>query len=148
MDIETSRKYKFEFIGIPENDTITDEFLDTIYNKFVETKQQNEIKPIVNRGRVNITKTSKVKKPKFEKAENNSERYQLTLRFLNDLLVAINKPKITEITQFQKIKRSDLITEPCSKVLNEYMDEIVKMVGKKHIFYQNRKQYSHYIGSV
>lgn len=150
IEVSISRKDKLTFIGFPDDfddNTLTDETIDNIYNKIVTNESKNIIKK--KKEKDNTTSGQiHIRKPKHERVDVDSDKYKVTLNFLNGLLKTMNKDAITDITQFKNIKRDDLITDTCDQVLNEHIKAIIKQFGKNNIRHNMRAQYNYYVLTV
>ena len=131
-----SREEKFKLIGLtdifPE---ISDETLAKMYNNYIKNKC-----PLYG----NIT----IIKAKNEKVSNDSEKYKVTINFLNDILQAINHNAITEITQFNNVSKIELLTNQCNIVLDLHIESIINIFGKTKINYGSRTKMKYYVISV
>lgn len=100
-----------------------------------------------------IDKTNKshhlhVKNPIKNKIDKGSDKYKITLEFLNAIVVTIGRPAINDITEFKDILRSDLMKPDCQNILNEYIERIIKVFGKSPIRYNMRLKYKCYFLTV
>jgi hypothetical protein len=90
-----------------------------------------------NETKIDIVKNDikkKIKKDKVIKVyDKNSEKYKIVLKYVNKLLENIEgKQQITDLTQFKKIDRLDIIKE-CNKViLDEMKSEILTHFSKRN----------------
>ena len=71
----------------------------------------------------NIMTTSEEKVDKI-KIEKDSEKYKVTLKLLNKILVNIGKEEIDDITKFKDIDREDIIKDVNVKALCEMEKEL------------------------
>src|SRR5437667_169198 len=121
-----TREDKLKFFGLDNNlskKQLNDKLLDNMYD--------NAIKNIDNKKEQEKPKSGiYIKKSKYEKIDKNSEKYKITLEFLNALLKIMGKEEIKDITEFKDIKRQELLKPECIKVLDEYLDKIVEQFGK------------------
>ena len=141
-----SREHKLQIIGLNYNDTISDDNLNTIYNKFLEQLSINS-----NQLQHKKEKTPKkmiVKNAIKDKIDKNSDKYKIVMEFLNALLKTLNKQAINDITEFKYIKRDEIIKKECENVLPGYLDRIIDIFGKYAIRYSMRTKIQHYHLSV
>jgi len=137
-----SKEDKLKAIGLPidfNKEKITDDILDEIYNEVVEENQKKQ-KCLKN--------VTGIKKSKYEKVDNDSTTYKLTLNLLNDLLKQFGKNPITEITQFRDIDRNNLLDSKCDEILNAHINEIINHFGKTRIRYNTRSESNCYVLSL
>ena len=135
-EIKISREDKIKALELQNNYTtkqLNDQLLDELYNKF-------------------IRKTGKgncyIKKSEYIKIENTSEKYKVVILFLNDILTILGKQKITEITEFIDIKRSDLIKDECKNILKNHLNVLIEQFGKSKLHYSQRNDIDTYILTV
>jgi hypothetical protein len=76
------------------------------------------------------------------------EKYKILLKFLNKILVKLDKTEIQDIKQFKNIKRTDLVNEEILKVYEESKEEIHKYFGKYNLKYGQQKVIKNYILTV
>ena len=140
-----SRAEKLKYLELDENttiDSLNDELLNHIYSKVIKEKETEKVKE--NKVPSNV----RIKKPKGEKLDKSDKKYQLTLKFLNSLLKAVGKEEIDDITNFKEVKKDELLTDGCQKVLDKHINEICKIFGKSQIYYRDRNSVEHYIISL
>lgn len=166
MDNKTISNIKLQTIGLDQNFTgLSDEQIDIIYNKITQlnNRQHDSPKKIINNTDTDnkgsefnsdkVTKKTKntgvyIRNPKNIKIDKNSDKYKITLEFLNALVIAIGKPAINNITQFKDILRSDLMKPQCENVLNEHIGKIIEIFGKSVIRYNTRSKSKCYLLTV
>ena len=135
-----TREEKLKTIGLPidyKSDKVNDESITEIYNKIMEMNNPQKLKGIIS------TKTSK-----YEKVNDQSDTYKITLTFLNDLLKVFNKQEITKITDFKEINRNDLTNPKCDEILNAHLPIIINHFGKTKIRHNEKNDHKCYILSV
>jgi hypothetical protein len=91
-----------------------------MYIDFIKKKEQINL----NKGNTHISK------PKTDKVSNDDQRYVLTLQILNDVLVKLNKPKITNITEFKNIDKVDLLKSKCKNIICVHYQIILDLFKK------------------
>ena len=135
-----SMEEKLEIIKLSDNNkNITKEITN---NKIVNNQNHNQDKNTLEKGQFHTRKS------KCEKINSESEKYKVTLNFLNGLLKNMNKEEINDITQFKNIKREDLLKESCNQILNEHINNIIQQFGKSKIRYNMRNKRNCYVLSV
>lgn len=146
------RNIKLKELGLDEKcpkKDISDKVLDTLYKKFINEKKEND-KNIKNKIKNNDQKGQiYIKKTKMKiKVDKESEQYKITLEFLNTILTTMEKEQINDITEFKDINRNNLIKDECKKIVDDYLERIIKQFGKTKIAYRNRNTVDHYIISL
>jgi len=72
-------------------------------------------------------------------------KYNLVLELVNKFLINMNKPVITDLTDFKDIVRQDVITEANYKVVEEMENNIFKYFDKaKSGYYQKKRAGDNY----
>lgn len=135
-----SREDKLIAVGLDKNTdqtVISNEILNKIYTNISNNK------PIPKKKSNIITKEAKC-----DKVANDHPKYIAGIAFLNDLLVAMGKDRITEMTDFKGINRNDLLSDNCKGVLNNHLEGLVKTFGKSTLLYDKRNKITTYILSV
>lgn len=123
---------------------VADELLNEVV-KEVLTEAQKEKEKKKSKNESNIY----IKKPKKTiKLDHNSEKYKVTLKFLNALLTCIGMPEINNLTDFKEVRRNDLIKEECEKILDNHLEDIIKQFGRTTILIRNRNVKKAYIITV
>jgi hypothetical protein len=148
--IEVFRSDKLIALGLDSKlpiSKIDDSALNLLYEIHVVSKKKEDNKKEIH------PKQKKngiyVKKPKNSiKIDKNDNKYKVTLEFLNALFKVINRKTINDITEFKDVKRDDLLKENCKKVLDEYLEKIIKQFGKTKIAYRNKNLIDIYILTV
>lgn len=74
-----------------------------------------------------MTKSDKKVK---EKVDPDSDKYKVVLKFVNRILVNLEKDEIDELTKFVNIDREDIIKEENKKVLIEMEKDLFKHFNK------------------
>ena len=64
------------------------------------------------------------KKESKVRMEKDSEKYKITLKLLNKILVNVGKEEIDDLTQFIDIDREDIIKDPNTKTLCDMEKEL------------------------
>lgn len=74
-------------------------------------------------------------------------KYQAALIFVNAILKNLNKPEITDLTDFRNIYRCDIITDENKAVVDKMSDILFKenVFDKKKCGYYRRKHVQNYI---
>ena len=140
-DTQITRKFKLDFIGFPtdkDDSILTDEDINNMYKKCADEKN----KELTGKPKQRVVR---IKKQKHEKVSIDSDKYKVTMVFLNDLLEAMNKNKIEVITEFKNVDRKELLTDACNTVMNKHITDIIKHFGKTKICYYRRAEIDHYI---
>lgn len=129
---------------------LDDKILDTLYNKFIIEKQKEEQEKQKNKEQDNEKLKSGIyiKKPKNPKIDKNSEKYKVTLEFLNAILKILGNNEINDITDFKDIRRDDLLKPECKKILDDYLEKIIEQFGKKKLCYSMRYNIETYILTI
>ena len=74
----------------------------------------------------------------------NTPKYKILLKILNDILVNVGKKEIEKITDFQHISREDIILEKNEKYIDEITDEILEYYNKADIMFYQKKSIKTY----
>ena len=90
------------------------------------------IKPVTN----NIKATVKTKV--VVKESNDSEKYKITLKLLNHILLNLKRDLIDDITKFKDIDRDDIIKEENTIFLETIINDIVIHFEKNKVGYYRR----------
>ena len=75
----------------------------------------------------------------------NSDKYKVALKFVNKILVNLEKDEIDDLTDFKDIDREDIIKDVNKKALDDMEKEILKHFEKKECSWYRRNETSHYI---
>ena len=62
--------------------------------------------------------------------DTSSDKYKVALKFVNKILVNLEKDEVDELTEFKNIDREDIIKEINKKSLKEMEDDIFKQFDK------------------
>lgn len=76
--------------------------------------------------------------------DDNTKKYNLILRYVNDILKNIQKDEVTELTQFKGVSREDLMDEKHEAIFEKYKKDIFTLYDKKKIGYYRRKEVQYY----
>jgi len=81
-----------------------------------------------------------IKKPKiqYNKVSKDSNKYKVLLKFINKILVNINKPEIDDLTKFVNIDREDIIKDINKDSLVAMEDELFPLFDKKKSGYYRK----------
>lgn len=78
--------------------------------------------------------------------ENYNIKYQLVLSLANKILVNIGKTEIKELSEFNGVIRTDLITDSNLQIINDMEDELYKYFDKiKSGYYFKKDSSTNYI---
>lgn len=77
--------------------------------------------------------------------DKSSEKYKVSLEFINLLLVTIGKPKISDLTEFINIDREWVIADQAKKCFNNMESRILDHFDKKKIGWYKRNTTQNYI---
>lgn len=126
-----SRNDKIKALRLNMDSNISDEELDRLYNIFILKKEDEIPKSNVNDAMEVLEK---------KQLKHGDPKYELLLEVLNAVLLKIGMNKITEITDFKKIMRDDIISDNCKDIIDTYLERIadVKMFGRTSIQYSKR----------
>jgi hypothetical protein len=72
---------------------------------------------------------------KPELVSDNDKKQQVALNLLNAILKHLNKPEITNLTEFHKTDREDLIKPEITKIIESYKDDLLQYFDK-NVFYR------------
>lgn len=126
MDI--SRQEKISIIkenNIKSLDDMTDEFINLLYKSVINKKKENE--------------------KDYSKIDKTTDQYKTALKFINKMLENLNKPAITDLTQFKNIDRIDVINKKNEDLFDEMKDELFKVFDKKKCGWYARKAVRNYL---
>jgi hypothetical protein len=90
-----------------------------------------------NKWFVDPNKTVQQEKP-VNVIDKTTDKYIITLKYVNALLKNINKDQIDDLTQFRLIERDDLLCEANKKTFHDMEDEIFKYFNKKKCSYYKK----------
>jgi len=141
-----TKEDKLKAIGLPEdydNKGLTDEVLNDKYDKINKTDET-----VVNKMKKKTNSNTYTKKQKYQKVDNDSETYKITLEFLNCILKVIDKPEITNIIEFKDIKRDDLLKPEFNQSLTNNINKIIDHFGKSKIRYNMKNKFDCYVLTV
>ena len=141
-NIIVTRAEKLKYLELDKKTTKKD-----ISDKILEELYQNKIKKHAEE-KGKLPTNIRIKKSQYTKLDKTNEKYILTLKFLNDLLKAIGKEEIDDITNFKEVRRDDLLTDSCQKVFDNHISEICKVFGKSQIYYRNKDSVDNYLISL
>lgn len=110
---------------------IGDEFLDKLYRE-----------RIIEKG-LHIPK-----KKKDEVVDKNDKKYIMLLEFLNAVLKKMGSDVIGDVLEFKDVPRNDILKDEVKDVLNDYLDNIIEVFGKKEIQHYRRNELKDFIISV
>lgn len=131
---ELTREFKLEKLGLNLTNSksqISDDILNELYNKFIEINKPSS--------------KYRIKQSKCDKVDKEDEKYIVTLKFLNAILITLGKDQIKEITQFKNIRREELLKEECKAILPEYLDKLIELFGKTKLRYRDKNITNQYI---
>ena len=75
----------------------------------------------------------------------NSDKYKITLKFVNKLLENIGYKKINDLTEFKNINRDDIIKNKNKKSLDAMEKEFLKYFDKSDIGWYRKASVDYYI---
>lgn len=75
-----------------------------------------------------------------EKVNPDSDKYKVVLKFINRILVNLEKDEVDELTKFVNIDREDIIKEENKKVLIEMEKDLFKHFNKKNCGYYSKSE--------
>lgn len=104
---------------------IPDDQINRLYKKYIDNKNNNN------------KKNKEVNKDKIDKT---ADKYKLALKFVNKILHNIDKPQITDLADFKKILRNDIIKTINKKTFEDMEDELFKYFDKRTCGWYRRKQ--------
>ena len=125
---DITREDKIKALNINEKllkNDLEDELINQLYNEFC------------------VSKSDKVTTKK--QVDKNSSKYKLTLEFLNELMLGMGKNKIDDILDFKDIKKDDLLSDECNKIMDQYMDKFIDEFGKTKLLYRKKESINNYI---
>ena len=107
-------------------DELSDEFVDTLYDKYV---LQNNDKA--------VSKTKKVEKKPVKIIDKTTPKYKVLLKLVNKLLLAMGKSEIDDLLNFKMIDREKIIG--CDRKIILNMENILcKSFKKGQCFYRKK----------
>ena len=115
--MELSRQDKINIITEHIN-SVQDNNLDKIYKFFINDKKDTAKV-------VNIDKTT--------------DKYKIALKFINQILQNIGKTQITDMTEFKRISRDDIIKDINKKTFELMESELFKYFDKRTCGWYRRK---------
>ncbi len=105
-------------------DELSDEFVDTLYDKYVVKNNKRD------------GKTKKVKKNPAKIIDKTTRKYKILIKFVNKILVNIGKDRIDDLTDFKNIDRLDIIKPENKVILDEMESDLYRYFAKKSNFYR------------
>ena len=118
------RKAKIEALKKDSFDKISDKDINRLYNKIIQ-KKENKVKNPTN---IIIVDTT-------------SAKYKIFLKFINKILVNIDKDEIDDLTQFKHINRVDIIKSENKIVLDKMAPKIFKHFNKQKCGYYRKTNF-------
>jgi len=85
--------------------------------------------------------SSKAKKTKIGigiEVDKESGKYKMLLKFVNKMLVNLNKEEIADLRDFKDIKRFDIISESNLKLLHEMSNDLFTVFDKRRTGYYRK----------
>jgi hypothetical protein len=75
---------------------------------------------------------------------SHTERDQLILKFVNNILKNMDKPKINNLTEFKNITKTELVIDRNDNLAKSYSKLFLKHFSKKEIKYYDMERIKHY----
>ncbi len=116
------------------SEQLSEEEIDIIYKKHIINKNK------VNKDGKYIVKKNKVDKEKkpTKIIDKTTEKYKILLKFINKILVNIDKDEINNLTQFVNVDRLDIIKPENKVILDEMAKELFIHFNKKKCSYYKK----------
>lgn len=122
--MKESNKELFDFLNSADQETINKikKYANTLKNKKIE-------EVVIPKNNIN----------------KNTDKYKITLKFINKILVNIGKEEIDDLTKFVNIDRADVIKEINIKTFEEMEVELLKYFDKYKFGWYRRSTTKQYI---
>jgi len=112
------------------NNVLSEEEIDCIYNEHILNKKNNIIK------KKDKALDKEVKKKPIKIIDKSTSKYKILLKFINKILVNIDKDEIDDLTDFKNIDRLDIIKPKNKEILDKMAHRLYKYFAKKSNFYR------------
>jgi len=73
-----------------------------------------------------------------DKIDKTTDKYKVTLKFVNKILLNLGKEEINDLTKFQNIDREDIIKEVNMQTLKEMENDILDVYDKRACGFYNK----------
>lgn len=139
---------KLKTLGLESYPLLPDKYIDILYEslknnpvKKIECKEITENKTTSHKKKESTVKQFK----KHKRVDNSDPRYQILLKLVNCILVNLNKPSVTKLTEFVDTDRLDIIKPVNIGCFEKMESEIFKHFDKMKAGWYRRKKVEHYI---